>query len=86
MPFVGVTERSSGFCASRGGVGSLLRIVSTAVLGEAMPIGEGPNSDTWIVFGTSCTPWSTIGTVKLSLATPDREVEHPLDRGEVGLD
>ena len=78
MPFVGVTERSSGFCASRGGVGSLLTIVSTAVLGEAMPIGEGPNSDTWIVFGTDCTPWSTIGTVKLSLATPTGKSSIPL--------
>ena len=67
--------------------GSLPWIVSTALLGEAMPIGEGPNSDTWIVFGTVCTPWSTIGIVNVSLADADREVELALDRAEViGID
>jgi hypothetical protein len=53
---VGVAESSSGFWGSRGMTGSLSTIVSTALWGEAKGIGEGPNSDTWIVFDTSCAP------------------------------
>jgi hypothetical protein len=77
-PVVGVVDRSKGFWGSRGVTGSLPKIVSTALLGEPMPIGEAPNSETWIVFDTSCTPWSTIGTANDSLATPAGKSSSPL--------
>ena len=77
LPAPGATGSASGFSGSRGVTASLSRIVSTALLGEAMPIGDGPNSDTWIVFGTVCTPWSTIGIVNVSLATPTGKSSSP---------
>ena len=52
--------------------------MSTAVLGEAMPIGEGPNSDTWIVFGTDCDPVVDDRHREAFAGDADREVEHPL--------
>ena len=78
MPAVGATGSASGLAGSRGVVGSSLRMVSTALLGEAIPIGDGPNSETSIVLGTLCTPWSTIGTVNVSEATPTGKSSMPL--------
>ena len=84
-PAGGATGRASGLPGSRGIAGSSPRIVSTALFGEAMPIGEGPNSDTAMVLGTLCTPWSTIGTLNVSKATPTGKSSMPLtDEKSIG--
>src|SRR5512142_2709367 len=70
LPLVGGTARDSGLAGSRGETGSSFRMVSTALLGEATPIGDGPNSETSIVLGTLDTPWSMTGMVNVSEATP----------------
>jgi hypothetical protein len=62
-------HRQRQWVAEGGGkTGSSPRIVSTALWGEANPIGDAPNSETDRVFSTFATPWSTIGTENDALA------------------